>query len=163
MQGGDARTDTFHHWLRLLLFRLLTRLASLEGAPDAVWTSALCTLAHLTTHRGRTVRAYVEDLPLCALGALLDHARDGAWAPAIRDWLLTLACNLLYVRGEGGRGAGSRSLKSPSATESLRSSSEGFFFDWGSGGVGGAMVGKTRPVVTTRFKPPAVRMLHADV
>ncbi|RMZ55828.1 hypothetical protein APUTEX25_003794, partial [Auxenochlorella protothecoides] len=120
--GGDARTDTFHHWLRLLLFRLLTRLASLEGAPDAVWTSALCTLAHLTTHRGRTVRAYVEDLPLCALGALLDHARDGAWAPAIRDWLLTLACNLLYVRGEGGRGAGSRSLKSPSATESLRSS-----------------------------------------
>lgn len=50
------RAERFQHWLRLLLFRLMGVMSSLDSAGEAAWAAALSALVHLSTYDGGCFR-----------------------------------------------------------------------------------------------------------
>ncbi|PRW39232.1 hypothetical protein C2E21_7090 [Chlorella sorokiniana] len=97
----SAATERFQQWLRLLLFQLMAALAASGSTAEGPWAAALSCLLHLGTHGGRVVRAYVEELPLSVVAALLQQSRTNRWSEQLHAWLVTLAANLLYVHSDG--------------------------------------------------------------
>ncbi|KAL4856367.1 hypothetical protein ACK3TF_003171 [Chlorella vulgaris] len=129
-----ARAERFQQWLRLLLFQLLATLAASGGASEAAWAAALSCLVHLTTHSGAVVRAYVEELPLSVVAALLEQSRQHLWSEQLHAWLITLAANLLYAHSDSDdHRSVHRSSKAASVADSHRS---------GGGGGGGVGTGR---------------------
>ncbi|KAL4440437.1 hypothetical protein ABPG75_003438 [Micractinium tetrahymenae] len=124
--AGCARAERFQQWLRLLLFQLMGALASVSGggpgsaapaagaAPEGPWVSALSCLLHLGTHSGRIVRAFVEELPLSVVAALLEQSRRHCWSEHLHAWLISLAANLLYAHSDQEESGLQRSVKAVS-------------------------------------------------
>lgn len=121
-----ARAERFQQWLRLLLFQLMGALAAVSGsapgsaaaaagaAPEGPWVSALSSLLHLGSYEGRIVRAFVEDLPLGVVAALLEQSRRHCWSEHLHAWLVSLAANLLYAHSDQEEGGLQRSVKAVS-------------------------------------------------
>lgn len=106
----SAATERFQQWLRLLLFQLMAALAASGSTAEAPWAAALSCLLHLGTCGGRVVRAYVEELPLSVVAALLQQSRANRWSEQLHAWLVTLAANLLYVHGDGEAAEGAAAM-----------------------------------------------------
>lgn len=49
---ADVRAERFQQWLRLLLYRLMGVLCTLEGAGEGPWAAALSCLVHICTYDG---------------------------------------------------------------------------------------------------------------
>lgn len=94
----DVEVERFRQWLRLLLFRLLSLLCSVEGEAGMAWASALACLVSLVTFEGRVVRAYAEELTLDVVAEMISQAQASLWPMPLRCWLEVLAANLLYTR-----------------------------------------------------------------
>lgn len=122
-----ARAERFQQWLRLLLFQLMAALAAVSGggpggaaaasagaAPEGPWVAALSCLLHLGTHEGRAVRAFVEELPLAVVAALLEQSRRHCWSEHLHAWLVSLAANLLYAHSDAEEAGLQRSVKAVS-------------------------------------------------
>ena len=106
----SAATERLQQWLRLLLFQLMAALAASGSTAEAPWAAALSCLLHLGTHSGRVVRAYVEELPLSVVAALLQQSRANRWSEQLHAWLVTLAANLLYVHNDGEAAEGTAAM-----------------------------------------------------
>ncbi|GAB4814014.1 hypothetical protein N2152v2_001060 [Parachlorella kessleri] len=115
---ADPRAERFQQWLRLLLFRLLAVLCSLDAATEGAWAAALSCLVHLASYEGRVVRSYVDEMPLSVVAALLQRSRQYRWSEQLHAWLIQLAANLLYSH-PAEDASGRRSTKTPSVSESL--------------------------------------------
>lgn len=175
------QTERFRQWLRLILFRLIALLPDLEeeeeeekegqgqagntgakggggGVDEATWIAAFSSLVHLSTHQGKVVRGYVDQLPLHGVAGLLQAARKYCWDEHVQSWLIRLAMNLLYMPPDpantattsctGGGGGGDkqqqhRKRSSSSGGESLRAMTSQLLqqqTSWAAGG-GGLAVG----------------------
>lgn len=139
-----ARAERFQQWLRLLLFQLMGALAAVSGsapgsaaaaagaAPEGPWVSALSSLLHLGSYEGRIVRAFVEDLPLGVVAALLEQSRRHCWSEHLHAWLVSLAANLLYAHSDQEEGGLQRSVKAVSLRSDGTGSATGRAFGgWG--------------------------------
>jgi hypothetical protein len=170
------KTERFRQWLRLILFRLIALLPDLEeegekeeglagdtesrgggggGVGEATWIAAFSSLVHLSTHQGKVVRGYVDQLPLHGVAGLLQASRRYKWDEHVQSWLIGLAMNLLYVPpdpafnsssisttggGGGDKQQHHRKRSSSSGVELLRAMNSQTLqqqSSWGIGGAGG--------------------------
>lgn len=120
-----AAVERFQQWLRLLLFQLMAALAGSGATAEGPWVAALSCLLHLCTHDGQAVRAYLEDLPLSVVAALLVQCRQHRWSQQLHAWLITLGANLLYRHSDEGAEYGMHRSVRGSVAESLRSGGGG--------------------------------------